>query len=150
MLDRIPRRVLVARPGGIAAAVVLGGVRLVSGGFLVAVGIGKFTDHASELADFRHYGVPLPALAVPLAGAIEIVGGACVVAGFLIRPAAALVALNLLGALLTAGVTDGGTFHLVVGPTVMVTMLVLVVTGAAAPSVDAYLVSRRSPRSTPR
>jgi putative oxidoreductase len=125
-------------------------VRLVAGGFLVGVGIGKFTDHARELADFRHYGVPLPELAVPLAGAIEIVGGACVVAGFLIRPAAVLVALNLLGALLTAGVTDGGTFHLVVGPTVMVAMLVLAVTGAAAPSVDAYLLSRRSPRSTRR
>jgi putative oxidoreductase len=150
MLDRIPRRLLVARPDGRVAAVVVGAVRLAAGAFLVGVGLGKFTDHASELADFRHYGVPFPELAVPLAGVIEVVGGACVVVGFLIRPAAALVALNLLGALLTAGLTDGGTFHLVVGPVVMVAMLVLVVTGAPAPSVDASVVSRRSPRSIRR
>ena len=150
MLERIPRSLLVARPDGVGAAIIVGVIRLVTGVFLVGVGIGKFSDHASELADFRHYGVPLPELAVPLAGTIEIVGGLCVLAGFLVRPAAGLVALNLLGAVLTAGVTDGGTFHLVVGPAVMVAMIVLVVTGAPAPSVDASLLSRRSPRSTRR
>ena len=150
MLDHIPRRLLEARPDGVVAAILVTALRLGAGIFLVGVGIGKFTDRTSELADFRHYGVPLPELAVPLAGTIEIVGGLCVVVGFLIRPAAALVALNLLGALLTAGRTDGGTFHLVVGPVVMVAMIVLVVTGAPAPSVDASLLSRRSPRRTPR
>jgi len=150
MLDRIPRRLLAARPGGVVPAVVLGVVRLVTGVFLVGVGIGKFTDRASEIADFRHYGVPLPDVAVSLAGVVEIAGGVCVIVGFLVRPAAAVVALNLLVALLTAGVTDGGTFHLVVGPLVMVAMIVLVVTGSPAPSVDAWLLSRRSPRSTRR
>jgi len=125
-------------------------VRLVTGVFLVGVGIGKFTDRANEIADFRHYGVPLPDVAVSLAGVVEIAGGVCVIVGFLVRPAAAVVALNLLVALLTAGVTDGGTFHLVVGPLVMVAMIVLVVTGSPAPSVDAWLLSRRSPRSTRR
>jgi len=150
MLDRIPRRLLAARPAGVVSAVVLGVVRLVTGVFLVGVGIGKFTDRASEIADFRHYGVPLPDVAVSLAGVVEIAGGVCVIVGFLVRPAAAVVALNLLVALLTAGVTDGGTFHLVVGPLVMVAMIVLVVTGSPAPSVDAWLLSRRSPRSTRR
>jgi putative oxidoreductase len=150
MLERIPRRLLVARSDGAFAAVLVGAVRLVAGVFLVGVGTGKFTDHASELADFRRYGVPLAELAVPLTGTVEVVGGLCVVGGLLIRPAAALVALNLLGALLTAGLTDGGTFHLVVGPVTMVAMVVLVVTGAPAPSVDAYLLSRRSPPSTRR
>jgi len=150
MLDRIPRRLLAARPAGVVSAVVLGVVRLVTGVFLVGVGIGKFTDRANEIADFRHYGVPLPDVAVSLAGVVEIAGGVCVIVGFLVRPAAAVVALNLLVALLTAGVTDGGTFHLVVGPLVMVAMIVLVVTGSPAPSVDAWLLSRRSPRSTRR
>ena len=150
MLDRIPRRLLAARPAGVVSAVVLGVVRLVTGVFLVGVGIGKFTDRANEIADFRHYGVPLPDVAVSLAGVVEIAGGVCVIVGFLVRPAAAVVALNLLVALLTAGLTDGGTFHLVVGPVVMVAMVVLVVTGAPAPSVDAWLLSRRSPRSTRR
>ena len=150
MLNRIPRRLLAARPAGVVPAVVLGVVRLVTGVFLVGVGIGKFTDRASEIADFRHYGVPLPDVAVSLAGVVEIAGGVCVIVGFLVRPAAAVVALNLLVALLTAGITDGGTFHLVVGPLVMVAMIVLVVTGSPAPSVDAWLLSRRSPRSTRR
>jgi len=48
MLDRIPRRLLAARPAGVVSAVVLGVVRLVTGVFLVGVGIGKFTDRATE------------------------------------------------------------------------------------------------------
>jgi putative oxidoreductase len=147
VLDRIPRAVLAARWNRWPTSVAVLAVRIVSGAFLVGVGIGKFTDHASELADFRHYGVPVPHLAVPLAGVIEIVGGICVLLGALTRPAAVLVALNLLGALLTAGVTDGGTFHLVVGPVVMTAMLVLVLTGAPAPSIDARAIRHRRPLS---
>jgi putative oxidoreductase len=150
VLDRLPPRVLEARVHGLPASIVVLGLRLVAGFFLIGVGIGKFADRASEIADFRHFGVPLPDLAVPLAGAIEIVGGVCVVLGLLTRPAAALVAVNLLVALLTAGLTDGGTFHLVVGPLVMLAMIVLAVTGAPAPSLDAALLSRRSPQSTRR
>jgi putative oxidoreductase len=152
MLDRIPTRLLAPRVDGALARVVLVALRLVAGLFLIGVGIGigKFADRASEIADFRHYGVPLPDIAVPLAGVIEVVGGTLAVLGLLIRPAAAVVALNLLVALLTAGVTDGGTFHLVVGPVLMVAMVVLVVTGAPAPSLDALVLSRRSPRSTRR
>ena len=140
--DRIPTRWLRRASRALASVVVLV-VRLAAGVFLVGVGIGKFTDRAGEVADFRHYGVPLPDLAVPLAGVIEIVGGLCVVAGLLMRPAAAIVAVNLLVALLTAGLTDGGTFHLVVGPTLMVAMILLVVTGAPAPSVDDRILRRR-------
>lgn len=143
MTDRIPTSWLAPRVRGAFASVAVLAVRLAAGVFLVGVGIGKFADHASEVADFRHYGVPLPDLAVPLAGVIEIVGGLCVVAGLLIRPAAAIVALNLLVALLTAGLTDGGTFHLVVGPTLMVAMILLVFTGAPAPSVDDRILRRR-------
>ena len=150
MLDRLPGRLLEQRWSGPVAALLLLVLRLVTGAFLVGVGIGKLTDRASEVADFRHYGVPLPDLAVPVAGVVEIVGGTCVLVGFLVRPAAALVALNLLVALFTAGVTDGGTFHLVIGPTVMLAMLVLVAVGAPAPSVDQLLLTRRARRSTRR
>ena len=141
---------LAPRVDGPAARILVLALRVVTGLFLIGVGIGKFADHASEVADFQHYGVPLPDLAVPLAGVIEVVGGVCVVLGLLIRPAATVVALNLLVALLTAGVTDGGTFHLVVGPAVMIAMVVLVGTGAPAPSLDQAILSRRSPPRTPR
>ena len=150
VLDRIPTRMLAPRVDGTVARLLVLAVRLAAGLFLIGVGIGKFADRASEVADFRHYGVPLPDVAVPVAGVIEVVGGVCVVLGLLIRPAAAIVAVNLLVALLTAGLTDGGTFHLVVGPALMVAMVLLVVTGAPAPSGDQAILSRRSPPRTPR
>src|SRR4051794_8551557 len=55
MLDRLPDRLLEPRWSGPVAALLLLPLRLVTGVFLVGVGIGKFTDHASEVADFRHY-----------------------------------------------------------------------------------------------
>jgi putative oxidoreductase len=149
VLERLPASVLAARVRGQLAGLLVLALRAGTGVFLVGVGIGKLTDRASEIADFRHYGVPLPDLAVPLAGVIEIAGGVCVVLGFLTRPAAAVVALNLLVALLTAGVTDGGTFHLVVGPAVMLAMVVLVVSGAPPPSFDAYLLRRSEVAAPP-
>ena len=115
-------------------------IRLVAGTFVVGAGFGKFLDHAQEVRDFRGFGVPLPDLAVPLAGTIEVVGGILVVIGLLTRPAALLVAANLLGALLTAGINEGGTFHLVIGPSIMLAMLVLVWTGAGAYSIDGRLL----------
>jgi putative oxidoreductase len=150
MSTTIPLALLAPRVHGGRSAAALLALRAVSGVFLVGVGLGKFAGHASEVADFRHYGVPLPDIAVPLAGVVEVVGGTCVLVGLLTRPAAVAVALNLLVALLTAGITDGGTFHLVVGPSVLLAMVVLVVLGAPAPSVDAVLLSRRGPPHTPR
>jgi len=140
MLERIPRWLVAPRVHGQFASLATLAVRFATGAFLVGVGMGKFTDSANELADFRHYGVPLPEVAVPLSGAIEMIAGFAIAFGLLVRPAAALVVLNLLVALLTAGITDGGTFHLVVGPVVMLLMIVLVITGAPAPSVDAKIL----------
>ena len=123
-------------------------IRLVAGGAIVGFGIGKFVDHAQEVRDFSGFGVPLPELSVPLAGTVEVVGGLLVVIGLLTRPAALAVAANLLGALLTAGVNEGGTFHLIVGPTFMLAMLVLVVTGAGALGVDNLIAGRRQINTT--
>jgi putative oxidoreductase len=149
MLDRIPSSWLRTLPNPWAAplAVVL---RLVGGVAMIGFGIGKFTSHASEVVDFRHYGVPFPEVAVPLAGTIETVGGILVLVGLLTRPAAALVALNLLGALLTAGRVDGGRFHLVVGPTFMVMMVAIAILGPGAPSVDARVLAGRGPTAPRR
>ncbi len=111
-------------------------LRVLMGLFLVSTGIGKFTDHAKELADFRSYEVPWPEVAVPTVGIIEIVGGALLVVGLLVRPAAFVLALNMVGALATAGRVEGGSFHLVYAPVVLVAMLFLVWSGAGRLSLD--------------
>ncbi len=124
-------------------------LRVAAGLFIALAGVGKFADHAKEVHDFRGFGVPLAEIAVPLAGAIEVIGGVLVIIGFLTRPAALAIALNLLGALLTAGLNEGGTFHLVVGPTLMVIMAFFVWSGTGAASIDAQLVRLRATTTRP-
>ncbi len=118
------------------AAFVVGVVRIVAGAFFVSVSLGKFVDHAQEAMDFDRYGVPVPDVAVSLVGVIELVGGGLLVVGLLTRPAAAVLALTMVGAISTAGRVDGGSFHLGVAPTLLVLMLVLLWAGAGRPSVD--------------
>jgi len=88
--------------------------------------------------------VPLPDIAVPAVGVLEIVGGALLVVGFLTRPAALALALNMVGALLTAGRVVGGDFHLVYAPLLLVAMLFVLWAGPGRWSVDERLLARNS------
>jgi putative oxidoreductase len=117
-------------------------VRVVTGVLFVAVSLGKFVDHAAEATDFAHYGIPAPEIATYLVGTLELVGGALLVIGLLTRPAAALLAANLVGAIATAGRVDGGSFHLGVAPTLLVAMLFLVWAGPGVLAVDRMLLPR--------
>ena len=58
------------------------------------------------------------------------------VIGLFTRPAALLLAINLVGAIATAGRVDGGTFHLGVGPAMLVAMLYLVWAGCGRLALD--------------
>ncbi|HLM19171.1 MAG TPA: DoxX family protein [Acidimicrobiia bacterium] len=111
-------------------------VRVVTSVLFVTFSLGKFADHAKESADFAHYGIPAPELATYLVGTLELVGGILLVIGLLTRPAAAVLALNLVGAISTAGRVDGGSFHLGVGPAMLVAMLFLVWAGSGRFAVD--------------
>src|SRR4051812_23055446 len=144
----IESRLLRSRLHG-ALGVVPFVIRLFTGLALVGFGLGKFVDHAQELQDFRSFDVPFPEVAVCVAGLIEIIGGLLLIVGLLTRVAALVVAMNLVAALLTAGLAEGGTFHLVVGPTLMALMLLLVWTGAGALSLDGRLVRRREEAAQP-
>lgn len=104
-------------------------VRAAAGVVFVSFGVGKFTDHAGEVASFRHYGVPVSGLAVWAVGVVELVGGILLISGLFTRPAAALLAANLVGAVVTAGRVDGGLLNLGLAPTLLVGMMVLLVTG---------------------
>jgi putative oxidoreductase len=136
-VNDVVARVLAPRGG--AAAVVAAAVRVVAGVALALIGVGKFVDHMTEAADFERYGVPLPDIAVWVSGTIEVVGGTLLVVGLLTRLAAALLAVNLVVALATAGVMEGGTFHLGVGPTLLVAMLFLLWAGGGVWSIDGRL-----------
>jgi putative oxidoreductase len=119
-------------------------VRVVSGLFFVSVGLGKFLDYSKEVDDFRKYEVPWAEVAVPAVGVLEVVGGLLLVVGLLVRPAAFLLALNMVGALATAGRVEGGSFHLVYGPALLVLMLFLCWAGPGRWSVDDRMAARRT------
>jgi len=47
----------------------------------VVFGVGKFTNHASELASFHQYGLPAPDAFVYVIGVVELVGGVLLILG---------------------------------------------------------------------
>ena len=113
----------VRRPAEPAALFV---TRLVAGAVFVLFGIGKFVSHDSELASFRHYGLPLPQAMVIIIGLVEIGGGALLVCGRLVRPAALVLAGDMIGAILVAGIGRGEVFpSLTLAPLLLVAMVVL-------------------------
>lgn len=111
-------------------------VRVVTGLFFVSTGIGKFADHAKEVADFRGFEVPWPEVAVPVVGTVELFGGLLLVVGLLTRPAAFVLASNMIGAFATAGRVEGGSFHLVYPPALLVLMLFVCWAGPGRCSLD--------------
>jgi putative oxidoreductase len=111
-------------------------VRVVTGVLFVLFSLGKFVDHAQESADFDHYGIPAPEVATYLVGTLELLGGLLLIIGLFTRPAALLLAINLVGAIATAGRVDGGSFHLGVAPAMLVAMLFLVWAGSGRLALD--------------
>ena len=137
-MNHLGEWVVSTRPSG-AGAWATTGVRIVAGALFVVFSLGKFVDHAAESADFDHYGIPAPEVATYLVGALELVGGILLVVGLLTRPVALLLALNLVGAIATAGRVDGGAFNLGVAPAMLVAMLFLVWAGSGHLAVDRVL-----------
>jgi putative oxidoreductase len=122
-------------------------VRIVTGLFFISTATGKFFDYSKEVDDFRGFEVPWPEVAVPAVGTLELVGGVLLVVGFLVRPVALLLALNMVGALATAGRVEGGSFHLVYGPALLVLMLFLCWAGPGRWSIDERMAARRASTS---
>ena len=109
-------------------------LRLLSGGVFLAFGVGKFVNHASELASFKTYGLPAPAAFVVAIGLIELVGGLLLITGVLTRPAALVLAGDMVGAIIVSGVAKGELVSLTLAPAELVLMLVLLWTGPGAVS----------------
>jgi uncharacterized membrane protein YphA (DoxX/SURF4 family) len=104
-------------------------IRLVSGGVFVAFGIGKFVNHGSELASFRSYGLPAPEVFVVVIGVIELVGGMLLLANRFVRPAALVLAADMIGAIVVSGIAKGELISLTLAPAELIAMLVLVAAG---------------------
>jgi putative oxidoreductase len=119
-------------------------VALAAGLIFVIFGAGHFADHGAEVADFRGYEVPFPSLAVWAVGVVELGGGVALLLGLFVRPAAAALAVDLVGVIVTAGRVEGGFFSLGLAPLLLAAMVFLVWAGPGAVSLDAGL-RRRSP-----
>jgi putative oxidoreductase len=128
------------------SAYVTTAVRIVTGALFVMFSAGKFVDHAHEAKDFDRYGIPVPDVATYAVGALELVCGVLLVLGLTTRLAAVLLAIDMVGAIATAGVKEGGSFNLGVAPAMLVGMLFLVWAGSGALAVDNRLTTGRGAR----
>jgi uncharacterized membrane protein YphA (DoxX/SURF4 family) len=97
----------------------------------VVFGAGKFVNHGSELASFRHYALPAPEVWVYLIGVLEIVGGLVLTSGRLVRLAALALAGDMVGAIVVAGIGRGEDISLTLAPVLLVAMIFLI--GAGTP-----------------
>ena len=95
-------------------------LRLLSGGVFVVFGIGKFVNHASELASFKTYGLPAAEAFVVVIGLIELVGGLLLMTGVLTRPAALVLAGDMIGAIVVSGLAKGELISLTLAPAELV------------------------------
>ena len=127
---------------------ILLGLRLISGGVFIVFGIGKFVNHASELASFKSYGLPAPDAFVVVVGLIELVGGLLLLIGVLTRPAALALAGDMIGAIVVSGIAKGELISLTLAPAQLVVMLVLLWMGPGARSLRPSPPVSVSPRST--
>ncbi len=100
-------------------------VRISAGVIFVIFGLGKFFNHATEVDSFRTYGLPWPAAFVTAIGIVEIVGGAFLLANRLVRPAALVLAGDMVGAIVVSGLAQGEVISLTLAPLLLAGMAYL-------------------------
>lgn len=118
------------------AATATATVRILAGLIFVLLSLPKFFLHEFELAEFVRFGLPDSSLIVYLVGLLELGGGLMLIMGLATRLAALGLAVNMIGAIATAGVQVGGPFHLGLAPALLAAMLYLLWAGAGAASLD--------------
>lgn len=122
--------------------------RLLIGLPFILFGLGKATTYDATVAMIKAVGLPLPPLSFLGAVTLEIVGGALLVAGYKVRPVAALLAVF---SMVTAfyfhsNLADQNTFvHFFKNVMMTGGLLQIVGFGAGAFSLDEYLSNRRTP-----
>lgn len=117
-------------------------VRVVAGLIFVVFSFGKFFRHEQYLEEFASYGLPASSLLIYLVGLLELGGGLALIAGLLTRLAALGLGLNMVIAIVTAGVQVGGPIHLGLAPALAVGMMVLIWAGPGRYAADRQLADR--------
>jgi putative oxidoreductase len=105
----------------------LGALRVSSGVVFVVFGAGKFVNHSSELASFRSYALPAPEVSVIVIGVIELLGGALLIANRFVKPAALVLAADMVGAIVVSGIARGEPVSLTLAPALLLVMVGLLV-----------------------
>ncbi|RAX45097.1 hypothetical protein DQ354_11795 [Arthrobacter sp. AQ5-06] len=123
-------------------------LRVILGFLFAAHGWQKFNEWtiAGTQAAFAQMGVPAANVSAPLIAGLELAGGIALILGALSRVVAALLAVNMIGALFlvhaSAGVfADKGGYELVL--LLGTAALALALTGAGRVSVDRVLFGRK-------
>jgi putative oxidoreductase len=122
-------------------------LRVIVGFIFAAHGLQKFNEFtiAGTQAAFTQMGVPAAQLVAPVVATLEVAGGFALIAGVLARVFAALLALDMLGALFlvhaSAGVfADKGGFEFVLA--LAAASLAIALIGPGRFSADAVLFGR--------
>lgn len=127
-------------------------LRLASGVVFLAHGWQKIFEYTipGTQAAFAQMGVPAAELVAPAIAFLELLGGAAIILGVLVRPVAALLALNMLGALFLvhapAGIfVEKGGYELVL--VLAAGAAALAIAGAGRYSIDALVFGRSENRA---
>jgi putative oxidoreductase len=122
-------------------------LRVIAGFLFAAHGWQKFNEFtiAGTQASFAKMGVPAAELAAPVVATLELVGGIALILGVLTRVFAALLALDMLGALFLVHASAGifaatGGYELVL--LLAAGALAIALTGAGKVSADQALFGR--------
>jgi uncharacterized membrane protein YphA (DoxX/SURF4 family) len=89
-------------------------------------GAGKFVNHGSELASFRHYTLPAPEVFVYVIGVLELLGGLLLASGRLVKLAALALAGDMVGAIAVSGIGRGEDISLTLAPALLAAMILLI------------------------
>jgi uncharacterized membrane protein YphA (DoxX/SURF4 family) len=105
-------------------------VAILTGVTFFFAGLAKFVFHHSELHAFRSFGIPWPSALEIFVGALEMVGGLLLALRRAVVPAAVLLAVTMVVAIIASGIGHGDVIpSLTLAPALLVATLFLVARG---------------------
>ncbi|WP_162907059.1 DoxX family protein [Allorhizocola rhizosphaerae] len=128
------------------AAAVTAVIRIFVGLAFAFFGAVKFVITEFEVTEFVKFGFPDSPVIVYLVGLLEFCAGLMLMLGLGARLAALGLTIVMAGAILTAGLTVGGPFHLGVAPVLLMLNLYLLWAGSGSLAIDGRLAATEGSR----